>query len=130
MKALPYALALLFATTTYLEYDKEPRVVTNTQIQTIDHVHTVTVTIHEPNGETKTTTTTDDSKEIKSMSVQYAQASKSLTNISLSYGNDFRSTFPTPLYGLHVTRNILGPFTVGAYFLTNHVGGLTVGIDF
>ncbi len=99
--------------------------------------HTVTVIVKEPTGETKTTTTTDTSvidKEVERQvsDTQIQQEIKSVTkrtiNVSVLGGFDKRTNLPT--YGAAISREILGPITIGVWGLNNGSFGANIGLDF
>ena len=50
------------------------------------------------------------------------------TNVSLLVGGAYPLSGPN--YGVSVQRNILGPFTVGAWAITNRTAGLSIGLNF
>lgn len=101
------------------------------------HTQTKTVTVKQPDGKVETTTTTDTvtlTKETENKDVQSSTtvtASKSKINVSAMVQYDiFHPSFSGPAYGLSVSKEVLGPITVGAYGLTNGTIGITVGVDF
>lgn len=100
--------------------------VVKTDIQTV--VHTVTL----PNGAVDTTTTTIDHTQKTELDKkqEIILAKTSTLNLSALAGNDFSHPQILPIYGLSVSKSLLGPITVGAFGLTNGVVGLSVGINF
>ncbi len=50
------------------------------------------------------------------------------TNVSLLVGGAY--PLSGPHYGVSIQRSILGPFTVGAWAITNRTAGLSVGLNF
>lgn len=104
-----------------------------TQVKDNHTVVTVTTT-KDKDGGTKIVKTIDsnirsNTTENKQSSVPVGPASK--YNISALAGYDLshpRSL--TPLYGVSVTKQVLGPITVGAFGLTNGVLGVSLGVNF
>jgi hypothetical protein len=68
-----------------------------------------------------TTTTTDKTKEV-------TRGSSPLT-ISFMAGMGIPAP-ATPIYGLSITRPVLGPVTLGLFGMTNRTGGVSVGLTF
>ncbi len=94
-------------------------------------VHTVTHTVTTPNGTTDTTTVTDDHTKKLETDIKTAVVLKGPEwNVSGLVGNDFSQGLIKPIYGVSVSREILGPVTVGAFGLSNGVLGLSVGLNF
>lgn len=69
------------------------------------------------------TTTEDKTKETISNTNKTTLSALAGTNV-LHFG-DF-----TPVYGGHVTHEVLGPISVGAFGLTNGTAGVSVGLSF
>lgn len=96
------------------------------------HTETTTTTTKKPDGETTTTTTTktdtESHTETKKSDTLVVTASKN-TNVSLLVAvPSFREL--VPVYGISVTRPILGPITIGAFGLTNGTFGVSAGLEF
>lgn len=107
---------------------------TDTKIVTVEVVKkkkTKTVVTKKPDGTTRTETTvtdvTDTKQKVKD-TVVAAPVSKK-TSINALAGLDTTHNF-TPVYGLSVTREVLGPVTVGAFGLTNGIVGVSFGVSF
>ena len=98
------------------------------------HTQTKTVTVKEPDGKVETTTTTDTVITAKTTETKDVQTTvtpqKSKINVSAMAGYDFFHPSLQPTYGLSVSKELLGPITVGAFGLTNGTLGVTVGINF
>lgn len=102
------------------------------------HRETTTETTTTPKGDTitrtvvvedtKTDVKTDTSKT-QTPAVPADVPRKRLTNISALTALDVPSSL-TPVYGISVTREVLGPITVGAFGLTNGTVGVSVGVTF
>lgn len=134
-------ISIAFATGRYtvgqkivtVEVDK---VVTDVQKDKDTKTHSTTIITEKPTGE-KTTVTTTDSETIaksekhveddKSISKTVTTKSGSL-NISALAGIDYR--IKQPVYGASVTKEILGPITIGLFGITNGTFGASVGINF
>lgn len=97
--------------------------------------HKVTVIVKTPDGKETTTitedTTTREKETQKTVDKLYQEIKSrhNLINVSALVGNDgFKSL--TPVYGISVSKEILGPITVGAWGMTNSSVGLSVGLNF
>lgn len=105
-----------------VEVEKE---VVHNDIQTV--VHTVKLS----SGEVDTTTTTTDHTQRIETDSKTAMIMKSSTiNVSGLVANDFSKGLLVPVYGISVSKEFLGPITVGAFGLTSGTIGLSVGINF
>ena len=107
-----------------------------------NHKKIVIVRVVKPDGEKQTTvTSTDESTENKknvekvSSDTQIAKEDKKevtgnqqKVTISALVGGDI--TTRLPVYGLSITRPILGPLTVGLFGLSNGSIGASVGLTF
>ncbi len=106
------------------------------EVKTRDN-HTVvtTVTSKQPNGDIKVTKTIDSDtktnvKENKQV-VETKQPAAKTINISALAGLDFSKPLAlTPIYGISVSKQVLGPIAIGAFGLTNGVVGLSLGVTF
>lgn len=127
-KIIPYAIACICTILAYLEY-KNPEVVTKTETKIVDHVTTVTKIVKQPNGETETTITTDETKNINTASSVVTPVKKNY-NISALAGMNFEAAIPRQVYGISISKEIIGPMTLGIYALTNRTIGVSIGIDF
>lgn len=112
-----------------------PRV--NTKTVTVDHeviknnIVTVVKTVKLPNGETDTTsTTTDNSIKAVTDSTDKTVVAQPKLNVSALVANDFSRGLLVPTYGVSVSKQVLGPFTVGGFGLTNGTIGLSIGVNF
>lgn len=116
------ALAILFAFG-YFVYNSSPK----TDIKEDNHTVTTIVTVKKPNG-TVTTTEKIDSKTKTNTVIVPPKTGK--INISVLVTNDFSKRSLQPAYGMSISREILGPITVGAFGLTTGVVGVSIGINF
>lgn len=114
---------------------------TNTEQQKDKDTHTKTVvnTVKKPNGEVDTTqtTTTDivsktDTQQQSDMKLQetITPPKTNTLNISALIGNDFSKGLISPTYGASVTKQMLGPITIGGFGFTNGLLGLSIGLNF
>lgn len=95
--------------------------------------HTEIVETKQPDGSTKKVTTIDRSsrtdyatkKETETKTTNKVQK----TNISALVSVNIRERNAL-IYGISVTREILGPVTVGVFGLTNGTVGASIGINF
>jgi hypothetical protein len=115
---------------------KTDQIVEQEKKDTTTHTQTKTEEVKEPTGEVKTVTTTDtvtetktaDSKQEKDSAVTTPQKHGTL-NLSALAG--VRIDNPTiPLYGISVTKEFLGPVTIGLFGMSNGIVGVSIGLNF
>lgn len=105
-------------------YVQPAQVVTKTQVVTVEHTHTVTIT--EPNGTTTITTDTGIvTKEKDKTAVTDNKPQWKVSGLAAVNPNTVGM-----VYGAQVERRILGPIYVGAFGLTNSTFGINLGIEF
>lgn len=131
------ALAIAFALGRYVapDHTKIEDVQTDTTKEKEQDKHKVTVIVKAPDG-TQTTTITEDTetrqKEVQKTVDKLYEEIKSrhnLINVSGLVGNDgFRSL--SPIYGVSVSKEMIGPLTIGVWGMTNSTVGLSVGVNF
>lgn len=91
------------------------------------------------NKDGSSTTTVTDDRDSKSKQTDNTQVSSDTTKITIKEGA--RTTITamagvsitqvgTPIYGASVSRTIMGPIAIGAFGLSNGVGGVTLGLNF
>ena len=103
----------------------EHRETTTTDVVKPDGTHTSTTTVVEDNheGTTSDTSLTEvDKKEV-------TRGTSKVTISALAGIRPFDLTTP-PVYGASITKPILGPLAVGAFFLTNGTVGASIGLTF
>lgn len=103
------------------------------------HTETIITTVKTPDGTVKTVKTIDQIADVKT-DTNVSQLSQTKTdiiapkinilNVSALIGNDFSKGIGFPAYGVSVTKQVLGPVTVGAYGLTTGVIGVSIGLNF
>jgi hypothetical protein len=115
------------------------KIVTNTVTVQVEHkqedvkTDTHQVQVKKPDG---TTTTTTDTKTDDSTNTNIQDSTKTTndivkqpnTNISVLAGLDTKGA--NLVYGLSVTRTLLGPITAGIWANTSRTVGLSLGISF
>jgi len=103
------------------------------------NTETIVTTIKTPDGTIKTikdTKTiadiiTDTKIDTTASLTQVVTPPKINTlNISALIANDFSRGILVPTYGISITKQILGPVTVGGFGLTNGVIGVSIGFNF
>lgn len=96
-------------------------------------VHRTVIRVKNPGGSSTTTETTDSitrSHIDESSSHIETTVPKSKTNVSgLVYVNVPKREL-VPAYGISVSRELIGPITVGAFGLTNGTIGVSLGVNF
>ncbi len=146
------ALALLTAFAAG-RYTAQARVVTETKIvevekktddkkvDTNDHRKATIVETTSPDGtKTKTTTITDDrntksddrsTDDTKRTEDDKKSITKGSSPVTVSVLASMDISAPgLPVYGLAVSRPILGPITLGIFGFQNKTGGLSIGLTF
>lgn len=94
------------------------------------HSKTVKVKTKLPSGEETTTTTIVKDTSIESSEAVHTEVKPTpKTNVSLLVGAETKLPI-VPLYGISVTREVLGPITVGAFGMSNSTVGVSLGVDF
>lgn len=88
----------------------------------------VTVIIEKPSGE-KVTTVTEETNTDTTIHTDLKINKRSTFNVSGLIGTDAFHNFQ-PIYGISVSKELIGPITIGAYGMTNGIVGLSVGINF
>lgn len=108
---------------------------TNTEKHQDKDVHEVVEETHLPDGTVKvkktidSSTKTDVEKSSTKQTEKIVAPTGSKVNVSGIIANDgFRSL--TPIYGVSVSKEIIGPITAGVFGLTNGIIGASVGINF
>lgn len=101
------------------------------------HKQTTTTTEQDPTGKVKTITVitedTETKKHIDTASVSHQDiivtpAKLATLNVSALAGVDFLTY--RPVYGASITKQLIGPVTMGAFGLTNGVAGISIGLNF
>ena len=97
-----------------------------------------TVIVQKKNGDSITTITENsDTKTVADS--QTAASSTDSTYEKISHGSKVSlsalvgtsvSSFPISIYGIAVSRELLGPVTVGAWGLTDKTFGASIGLNF
>lgn len=108
---------------------------TSQQTVTKDDTHTVvkrvTVRTKQPNGSVQTVVT--ENRDVTERSTETARtvaAPKQTLSISGLAGVDITNKLLTPVYGLSITKQVVGPITAGAFGMTSGVVGLSLGVNF
>jgi len=117
--------------------DKTSKTDTNTQKDKDTHTTTTTTTTKKPDGTTTTITKTDTTSSTHT-DTQRDRVSQEHTivtpqkvatlNISALAGIDFKTQ--KPIYGASVSKQLVGPITIGLFGITNGTVGASVGISF
>lgn len=109
---------------------------TDTEVHKDKDTHKITTITKEPDGKTTTTivedsnTHTDKDKSTDSHLDQKITPQKiSTLHLAAMAGTQLGHGL-VPAYGLLVSKQVLGPITVGAFGFNNGLVGVTVGLDF
>lgn len=82
-------------------------------------------------NEDTTTTTKKDKQSNTTVDQSVTPTNKDILNVSALIASDgFSLSNITPVYGLSVTKNFIGPVTMGAFGLTNKTIGVSFGLNF
>lgn len=107
-----------------------------TDTETQKDTHKETTITKDKNGNEVTkiiedSTTKKDKQSTTNIDQTVTPSNKDILNVSALVATDgFSLSNITPVYGLSVTKNLLGPITVGAFGLTNRTVGLSIGVNF
>ena len=112
-----------------------------TQTDTNRHKDTLTTITEKPDGTKETVThtvddvnrdtaskATDNITKSETKEKEVTKSSGHLTLSALAGVNPFTPSLPT--YGVHVTRDIIGPVNIGVWGLTDKTIGASVGLTF
>lgn len=136
---IPIRLAIIFclltaatsvAVTRYYFPTTQTKTVTVEKEVVKTDVQTITHTVTLPNGSVDTTTTTTDHSQTTLNKDQVAVVKAKNLNVSALVANDFSTSIIRPVYGVSVSKEVLGPVTVGVFGLTSGVVGVSLGLNF
>lgn len=109
---------------------------TESETKTNKDTHKTTVITKKPGGEETTTITEDTVTTADRKRDSVAHLDQTVTpprvaplNLSILAGVDPTNSFK-PVYGLSLSKQVLGPITVGVFGLTNHNVGVSLGLNF
>jgi myo-inositol-hexaphosphate 3-phosphohydrolase len=91
--------------------------------------HETIVVVKRPDGTTESTTTVDSHSKSDTSKIIIPTKISTLTVYGLA-GVDTTSRLLKPIYGVEVSKQIIGSIRLGAFGMTNGVVGLTIGMDF
>lgn len=101
---------------------------------TTTHQEETTTTVKKPDGtvttvtKVDTVTSTKDQKDTEVLK-ETVPTSKSKLNISALVATSIHEV-GVPAYGISVSKEFIGPITVGAFGLTNGTLGVSIGLNF
>lgn len=119
----------------------EQQTTTNNDIKQVDkdtHKETTITKTRNPTGDEKTVTTITEDTTTKVKDVDTATTTESKVivpskrntlTVSALVGMDTTRSF-LPTYGLQVSKEVLGPISIGAFGFSNGLFGLSVGLSF
>ena len=127
------AILLSFAVGRYsVTSNKTTDIVVNKDKKVEEDTHTKTVIVKEKDGREVTTieqdTSTKSDTTTKSENKTVVASNSGKLNVSLLGGYDFKQKELN--YGLSISKQFIGPVTLGAFGMNNGVIGVSVGIDF
>lgn len=91
--------------------------------------HRQVIRTKRPDGTVQTVSTTDTSSQTQTSSIT-VKTPGSKANISLLAGTDLSERPLAPVFGVSITKEVLGPISVGIFGLNNGVAGVSVGLSF
>lgn len=121
IKNIAYALVIFLVGGALGYYMMPKKEIVRVVEKQVDRVVTV---IKKPDGTVEKITV--DKSKIISEDRTKVNVGRSKVNLSLLGGTDFSR----PVYGLHVSKELIGPISVGLFGLTNKTVGLSLGINF
>lgn len=122
---LSAALTRTYFSSVKIQIVETTKEVVSTDVQTV--VHTVTL----PGGAVDTTTTTiDHTQRVETAAKQVTQVKTPVINVSALVSVNFNGNLLSPVYGVSVSKEMIGPITVGAFGLTSGVVGASLGLNF
>lgn len=90
---------------------------------------TITTRTKLPDGTVTTVTKRDTTSQTESVKESKSETKSSAkTTVTGLFGYDFKNK--TEVYGGSVSRQFLGPLSLGAFGLTNGIAGLSIGLEF
>lgn len=124
------ALAIGIAVGRYSNRPAETTKIVHEETKKVIDTKKKIIEVVTPDG-TKTTTTTEDTVTTIDKDKTKSSQTKPSPKVNLSFLagvprlNDLR-----PIYGLSVSKEFIGPITVGLFGLTNGTLGVSIGVDF
>lgn len=103
------------------------------------HTQTQIVEVKEPTGEVKTTTTitkdtvsvVDKTRNVETQATEtVSQSTRKTLNVAALVGMDVVHHLGTPVYGVSVSKELIGPVTVGVFGMSNSLVGISVSLNF
>jgi hypothetical protein len=127
------AILLSFAVGRYsVTSNKTTDIVVNKDKKVEEDTHTKTIIVKEKDGREVTTieqdTSTKSDTTTKSENKTVVASNSGKLNVSLLGGYDFKQKELN--YGLSISKQFIGPVTLGAFGMNNGIVGVSVGIDF
>lgn len=95
-----------------------------------NHTQTVIVTVKKPNGEVRTTETIDSHTNTHQTESIKIPVNTAKTNVGLLVANDFTNSIPKLIYGVSVSKELLGPITIGVFGYADRRIGVSIGLNF
>jgi hypothetical protein len=103
------------------------------------HTQTTITTVKTPDGTVKTVEQINQVADVKTAETSVTNTNiktdvippkLNTLNVSALISNNFANGVLQPSYGISVTKQVLGPVTVGAFGLTSGVVGVSIGLNF
>lgn len=100
--------------------------------------HEVVTIVKKPDGTSTTTITKNEDTKTQETSTNNTDISEEKTvtksgsriTVSALAGLSVSSLSSAPVYGLSVSKTILGPIAIGAFGFSNGLGGISLGLNF
>lgn len=101
-----------------------------TEVIKPDGTKTITTTVTEDTNRKSDSTATDDTKKMEDITKEVTKSGSRL-NLAILTGVNFSNLTSNPIiYGGSVSRNLIGPITLGIWGLTNSTAGASIGLQF
>lgn len=107
---------------------RQPDTTSHTDVEKQTEEHKVTIIEETPQGK-KTTITEDKNTQLEKKTDKEVKAVKASLNVSALGGVDGMNNFK-PVFGVSVSKELIGPVTMGLWGITNGTIGVSLGVNF
>ncbi len=104
------------------------KIITKTEVDKPDGTKTIT-TVTRDDTTKKTDSTSSDDKNTTSSTVEVSVKGSQKVNLAILAGTNYHD-IGTLIVGAHVSTNLIGPVTIGAFGLSDGVLGVSLGLEF
>lgn len=121
---------LLFASGFFAAKYKYSQATDKTKTEDKDHTITKIIEHKHKDGSSDTVTVIDDKKSHKETEIHTKPIDTSKLNLSVLAANDFSQSIVKPVYGLSISKELIGPITLGLFGFTDRRMGISIGVNF